>query len=421
MSPTLGIGVLLLLLGLAAGFAVGLLVGARRVRDEPGWLAEADARVREVGVRSTAEAEARRVAVERLVAPLQDTLSRVEGRLAELERARVAAYSGLIEQLRSVGETSERLRQQTSSLVGALRSPQARGRWGEVQLRRVVELAGMVEHCDFTEQPTLTDGEHTLRPDLVVHLAGGKRVAVDAKVPLGAYLEALEGEDESRRGERLSAHAKALRAHVDALAEKAYWRAVQPSPELVVLFVPGEVFLAPALEQDPSLLEHAMTRGVVLATPTTLVAMLRTIAYAWAQQALTDNAREVFELGRELYTRIGRLGGHVDKLGRSLQRAVGDFNAAVGSLERQVLPQARRFASLGVSTTELASPSPIEESTRQLSAAELLDDLPAAGLRVVTDPRLTPPGTGGERAAATGGESGPEGPEPGRAPSRLGG
>jgi DNA recombination protein RmuC len=384
--------VLLLLLGLAAGFAAGLLVAARRLPSGPAadreahLLELADARFREAGARTAADVEARRAAVERLVSPLADTLGRVETRLAELERARVAAYSGLVEQVRSVGETSERLRRETSALVGALRAPQARGRWGEVQLRRLVELAGMLEHSDFSEQPTVLDGDSTRRPDLVVHLAGGKHVVIDAKVPLGAYLEAIDSDDDADRAAGLEAHAKALRSHVDALAAKEYWRLLQPCPELVVLFVPGEAFLAPALEHDPGLLEHAMSRRVVVATPTTLVAMLRTIAYAWQQQALTDNAREVFELGRELYTRLGRLGGHVDKLGRSLQRAVADYNGAVGSLERQVLPQARRFAALRVTDAELTSPTPIEETARGLTAGELLEDVErAATLRVVGD------------------------------------
>ncbi|HSF26811.1 MAG TPA: DNA recombination protein RmuC, partial [Actinomycetes bacterium] len=236
------------------------------------------------------------------------------------------------------------------------------------------------------EQPTVLDGDQARRPDLVVNLAGGKHLVIDAKVPLGAYLQAVESPDGAARAAGLDAHAKALRAHVDALAAKEYWRLLQPTPEMVILFVPGEAFLAPALEHDPTLLEHAMSRRVIIATPTTLVAMLRTVAYAWAQQALTEHAREVFELGRELYTRLGRLGGHLDKLGRSLHRAVGDYNATVGSLERQVLPQARRFATLRVTDGELTSPTPVEDSPRGLTAGELLEDAAAASaLRVVGD------------------------------------
>jgi DNA recombination protein RmuC len=240
-----------------------------------------------------------------------------------------------------------------------------------MQLRRVVELAGMVEHCDFTEQATASWDGATVRPDLVVRLAGGKQVVVDAKVSLAAYLDAAETRDPDVAAQRMAAHARHLRGHVKGLAAKEYWRAFQPTPEFVVLFVPGDAFLAPALERDPTLLDDAMADRVLIATPTTLMAMLRTVAYAWQQEQLTEHARSVFELGRELYHRLGTLGGHVDKLGRSLRRAVDDYNSTVGSLERSVLAQARRMAELQVTDADLPAPSPVESVPRAIGAPEL--------------------------------------------------
>ena len=230
----------------------------------------------------------------------------------------------------------------------------------------------MLQHCDFSLQESSTSEDGILRPDLVVRLAGGKQVVVDAKVSLAAYLQAVESRDDDVCAERMQAHARHLRTHVDSLAAKDYWRAFQPTPEFVVLFVPGDAFLAPALERDPALLEDAMRKRVLIATPTTLMAMLRTIAYAWQQEALTAHAKEVFELGQELYRRLGALGGHVDKLGRSLSRAVDDYNTTVGSLERRVLSQARKMADLQVTDADLGSPDPLDAVPRPLTAPELV-------------------------------------------------
>ena len=374
----------LLVLGLALGLALGALLATsrglgvatleRRLEARDRRLLElADARFREAGAHATGDLDARRQAVEHLVSPLRDTLARVEGQLHQLETARIDAYARLTEQVGFVRQSSEQLRAETGALVSALRAPQTRGQWGEMQLRRVVELAGMVEHCDFDEQVSVATGGTVQRPDLVVRLAGGKSVVVDAKVSLAAYLTAAESGDDAVRSERLRAHAKHLRAHVDGLAAKEYWTAFQPCPELVVLFVPGEAFLAPALEQDPTLLEDAMRKRVVIATPTTLIAMLRTVAYAWQQEALTANAREVFEVGRELYRRLGALGGHVEKLGKSLRRTVDDYNRTIGSLERSVLVQARRFSELEVTDLDLPSPDALDDAAvRPLAAAELV-------------------------------------------------
>jgi DNA recombination protein RmuC len=360
----------LLLLGLAVGAAFGWLLGRSRVA---GLTAET-ALLRERLADADASVDERHhLAV--TVAPLREALTKVESQLRELEGARVHAYASLTEQVRFVRAASEALGAQTASLVTALRAPQARGRWGETQLRRVVEMAGMVEHCDFVEQATVVTDDGTIRPDLVVRLGGGRQVVVDAKVSLAAYLEAAESRDPDVVEARLRAHARQLRDHVRGLAAKEYWRAFEPTPEFVVLFVPADAFLAPALERDPALLDDAMRQHVLIATPTTLMAMLRTVAYSWQQEALTEHARQVFEVGRELYRRLGSLGGHVDKLGKTLGRAVDDYNRTVGSLERNVLVQARRMAELRVTDAELVGPTAVEAALRPLGAAELLADL----------------------------------------------
>ncbi len=335
------------------------------------FLELASARLQEVGAHATGDLEQRRAAVEHLVGPLREVLGKMEHRLADLEASRIEAYATLVEQVRGVQQASEGLRAETAALVTALRKPQARGAWGEMQLRRVVEVAGMIARCDFTEQPSTVTEDGVRRPDMVVHLAGERNIVVDSKVPLLAFLEAIEARDEQTRDERLTAHARQLRAHVDALGAKAYWRQLPSSPEFVVLFVPAEAFLSPALDKDPTLLEHAATKKVVIATPTTLIAMLRTVAHAWTQEALTSRTREISELGRDLYTRLGTLGEHVDRLGRSLSRTVTDFNAAVGSLESRVLVPARRLAAMEVVENVLATPSPVETGVRALSATEL--------------------------------------------------
>ncbi|MGD0239561.1 MAG: DNA recombination protein RmuC [Streptosporangiaceae bacterium] len=336
------------------------------------FLQVAEGRLQAANASAAGELEVRRAAVEHLVEPLRETLARVEEQLRESDAARNRSHAALAEQVNIARHTSEQLRTQTQALVTALRRPEARGRWGEMQLRRVVELAGMSPRCDFDEQATVATPDGTLRPDLVVRLAGGKNIVVDSKVSLAAYLEAAETDDDDVRSARLDAHARHIREHVDRLAAKAYWTALSPSPEFVILFIPGEAFLAPALERDPALLEHALGRKVHIATPTTLVTMLRTAQYAWQQAALADNARAVFDLGRQLYDRISGLGGHVDRLGRTLAKAVTAYNQAVGSLETRVLPSARRLSELGVVDGELTTPALVEEAPRPLSAPELI-------------------------------------------------
>jgi DNA recombination protein RmuC len=335
------------------------------------FLEVAEGRLQAANASAAGELETRRAAVEHLIGPLKETLARVEDQLRESDVARSRSQGELAAQVALARESSEQLRAQTQALVTALRRPEARGRWGELQLRRVVELAGMSARCDFDEQVAVAAADGPQRPDLVVRLAGGKNIVVDSKVSLAAYLEAAESEDDDVRAARMDAHARHLRDHVDRLAGKAYWAALGPSPEFVILFIPGEAFLAPALERDPGLLEYALARKVHIATPTTLITMLRTAQYAWQQEALADNARAVFDLGRELYDRLGGLGRHVDQLGRALTKAVSTYNQAVGSLESRVLVTARRLNELSVVEGELGPLAPVEETTRLLSAPEL--------------------------------------------------
>jgi DNA recombination protein RmuC len=336
------------------------------------FLEIAEGRLSAASARATGELESRRMAVEHLVQPLRETLTRLETQLRETDGERQRSHAALTEQFSLARQSSEQLRVQTQALVSALRRPEARGRWGEMQLRRVVELAGMSARCDFEEQVTIHNGDGVLRPDMVIRLAGGKNIVVDSKVSLAAYLEAAEATDDGVRAARLDAHARHLRDHVDQLAKKSYWTALSPTPEFVVLFIPGEAFLAPALEHDPGLLEHAMARRVHIATPTTLVTMLRTAQYAWQQDLLSANARAVFELGRELYERLSSLGRQTDELGKSLGKAVSAYNRAVGSLESRVLVTARKLSELGVVDGELDPPHPAEETVRSLSAPELV-------------------------------------------------
>jgi DNA recombination protein RmuC len=304
--------------------------------------------------------------------PLNETLGKVEAQLREIEQKRGEAQAALSEQIGFVRVAGEQLRSETASLVSALRKPQARGRWGELQLKRCVELAGMTERSDFIEQLTVSTTDGALRPDLVVRLVGGKSIVVDSKVTLSAYLEAYEATDETVRSERLVAHARHLRKHVSDLAAKSYWSQFSPAPEFVVLFVPGDAFLAAALDQDPVLLDDAFSQRVHIASPTTLISVLRTVAYTWQQEALADNAREVFELGRELYKRLGTFGGHMAKLGRSLTGAVNTYNGAVGSLETQVLTSARRLNEMNLVEDVLEEVDGIEDSVRSLSKPELI-------------------------------------------------
>lgn len=289
--------------------------------------------------------------------PIHDALARMDAQLNRLERDRLHARGALDEQLRALATGQERLRGETGALVAALRQPQARGRWGELQLRRVVELAGMTAHCDFVEQPTVAGDDGPLRPDLVVRLPGGKQVIVDAKAPLHAFLEAYEARDETARTAALAAHARLLREHVRALSAKAYWDQFEAAPDFVFLFLPGEHFYGAALEADPSLLEEGARQSVLVATPTTLIALLRAVAYGWQQERVAEDARAVAQAGRELHRRLETFAEHLQRVGARLRGAVGAYNDAVGSFEHRVLPAARRLAEHGVVSAERELPA----------------------------------------------------------------
>ena len=308
-----------------------------------------------------------------LMAPIAHALDRVEQQLATSERYRAEAHGQLHEQVRVMNETTHLLRTEASSLVQALRAPHTRGRWGEVQLRRVVELAGLVEHCDFTEQLSVGRGDDRQRPDLVVHLAGGKNVVVDAKVSIAAYLDMSAAADETEATDRRNAHARHLRTHIDQLAAREYWESLAPSPEFVVLFVPAEPFLSAAFDADPGILEHAFERNVVIATPNTLIALLRTVAYTWRQEALTENAQAVLDTGRELHQRLGTLGSHLGKMGSSLESSVKAYNQVIGSLESRVLVTARRFNDLSVTDATITPPPTVDLAPRAPQATELVE------------------------------------------------
>jgi len=341
------------------------------------FLALADTKLSEARMAAQGDLDQRQQAIARLLDPLSETLARYERGLQEMELERKGAYEGLSEKVTQLHMGHEQLRKETRNLVTALRSPQTRGRWGEVQLRRVAEMAGMLPHCDFSEQVTTSTDEGRLRPDMVVHMPGGGEVVVDAKVPLDAFLQLLDADDDETRALCQAKHARQLRTHVDQLAKKEYWKQFDRSPQMVVAFIPGDQLLAAAFEADPALQEYAMSNGVLLTTPVTLIALLRTVALSWQQETLAESAREVKNLGAELYDRLRTMTNHMQTLQRSLTASVDAYNKAVGSLESRVLVSARKFPGLGVVGSEapaIGELSPIDAAPRHLQAVELLGD-----------------------------------------------
>lgn len=311
--------------------------------------------------------KSRQDAVENLVAPISESLRKVEDQILQIERARSEAYGDLKAQVRSLITTQEKLHAETGNLVKALRSPTVRGRWGEIQLKRVIELAGMLSYCDFVEQETVTTATGRIRPDVIVKLPGGKNIVIDAKTPLLAYLEAIESTDDEVRRQKLEQHAAQVRTHMDQLGDKAYQQQFD-SPEFVVMFLPGETFFSAALEQDTSLIERGVLKKVIPASPTTLIALLKAVAYGWNQEKLARNAREISLLGKELHDRLRNMGTHVEALGKGLDRAVESYNKAVGSLESRVMVSARKFAELGTEGIEEIPPlSVIDTTARNLT------------------------------------------------------
>jgi len=319
--------------------------------------------------------EKRQQAIGELVDPVRKSLDKVEGRIGEIEKLREGAYAELREQLTTQARTVSELNTRTTELVGALKSPIARGRWGEIALKRVVEMAGMLNHCDFSEQESSDTDEGRKRPDMVVHLPAGRRIVVDSKVPLSSYMEAQEVEDTDQRAALMVEHAKAVRSRAQELGQKKYWEQFDDSPEFVVMFLPGENFFSAALESDPSLIEESFNNKVIIATPTTLISLLRAVYYGWRQESLAENAREVSDLGKELHKRVGVMADHFANVGKNLDSAVGAYNKTVSSLESRVLSTSRKFEELNVADSDKKNePKSIETAAKKLTAPELTKD-----------------------------------------------
>lgn len=335
----------------------------------------AQTKLKEFQTSAEGDLEKRQTAINALVDPVKESLGKFEEHVNDLEKNRIGAYQELLTQVQGLLATQNQLKLETSNLVRALSSPKTRGRWGEIQLKRVVEMAGMIDHCDFFEQPSVDSGDGRLRPDMIIRLPGGTTIVIDAKTPLAAYLEAIEATDDTTRQLKLADHARQIRNHVNLLSKKSYWEQFDPTPTFVVLFLPGEIFFSAALEQDPALIEIGVNQQVIISTPTTLIALLKAVSYGWRQEKVQINAQKISDLGKDLYDRICTLiGKHFTNLGSSLGKAVEHYNQAIGSLESSVLPGARKFRELEAASPEkeLKILEPIEQATRQIQAPELL-------------------------------------------------
>ncbi len=345
--------------------------------------------------------ELKQKAIDELVRPLRESLEKVDGKIGEMEKARAGAYFELREQVKTLATSQAQLQAETGNLVNALRAPHVRGRWGEIQLRRVVELAGMLQYCDFVEQETVVTSDGRIRPDVIIRLPGNRTIVIDAKVPFDAFYESIATKDDVIRSARLKDHARLVRTHIGNLSKKSYWEAVQPTPEFVLLFLPGETFYSAALEIDPKLIEDGVDQGVIIATPTTLIALLKAVSYGWRQEQMATNAHEVSKLGKDLYDRLRTFTGYFADIGRGLDRALDSYNKGVGSLEARVLVTARKFKERGaIAGEEIDVLEPIDKLARPLSLDEggLFPDLVAAETEATEDdafPLLNAKGVGG--------------------------
>ncbi len=362
--------------------AFGALSADALKTNNEAFLSLAETRLREARTEAAGDIDARKQAIEHLLAPMAKTLEQVDREIKDSERRRTETSAQLMQKIASLDTAGQGLRDETRRLTDALKRPGVRGRWGELQLKRVVELAGMIEHCDFTEQRTIQGGEDEgrIRPDVIVRLPGGKRIVIDAKAPLDAYLRALEAPDEAARQTLLAEHARQVRTHISQLSAKNYFEKVASTPEFVVMFLPGEMFFSAALEQDPSLIECGVEKRVIPASPTTLIALLRAVAYGWQQEAMEENARKISDLGKNLYDAVRTLGARFETLGTRLKSSLEAYNEAVGSLEGNVLVKARRFKDLqAAGGEEIKALEPIDRVPRMLQAPELTDGLPFRG------------------------------------------